>query len=102
MATQMPAMIQNRMTIVTSAQPSSSKWCCSGLFVAITASVILQVASFKATGRRVFRMAPIHHHFELKGWNEVTIVIRFWIIAGACVGVGLATFYAEWIVGGAL
>lgn len=73
-----------------------------GLFVVITLSVIIQVASFKMTGKRVFRMAPLQHHFELKGWNEVTIVIRFWIIAGACVGIGLALFYAESIVGGAL
>ncbi len=70
-----------------------------GLFVAITLSVIIQVASFKSTGRRVFRMAPLQHHFELVGWNEVTIVIRFWIIAGLCVALGLGLFYAEWVVG---
>lgn len=70
-----------------------------GLFVIITASVIIQVAGFKLTGKRVFRMAPLQHHFELKGWNEVTIVIRFWIIAGLCVGAGLGVFYAEWVVG---
>ena len=52
-----------------------------GLFVLETASVIVQVASFKMTGRRVFRMAPLHHHFEKKGWKEPTIVIRFWILA---------------------
>src|SRR5699024_6999772 len=50
------------------------------LFVTITMSVIVQVASFKLTGKRVFRMAPLHHHFELLGWAEVTIVARFWII----------------------
>ena len=70
-----------------------------GLFVIITASVIIQVAGFKLTGKRVFRMAPLQHHFELKGWHEVTIVIRFWIIAGLCVGAGLGVFYAEWVVG---
>ncbi|WP_153398475.1 phospho-N-acetylmuramoyl-pentapeptide-transferase [Ornithinicoccus halotolerans] len=68
-----------------------------GLFVLITLSVIIQVASFKMTGRRVFRMAPLQHHFELVGWNEVTIVIRFWIIAGLCVAGGLGIFYAEWV-----
>ncbi|GMA40047.1 phospho-N-acetylmuramoyl-pentapeptide-transferase [Mobilicoccus caccae] len=74
-----------------------------GLFVIITMSVIIQVASFKLTGRRVFRMAPLQHHFELKGWNEVTIVIRFWIVAGMCVGLALGLFYMPWIVvGGAL
>ena len=71
-----------------------------GLFVIITMSVIIQVASFKMTGKRVFRMAPLQHHFELKGWNEVTIVIRFWIIAGMCVGLALALFYTPWIVVG--
>ena len=71
-----------------------------GLFVVITLSVILQVGSFKLTGRRVFLMAPLQHHFELRGWGEVTIVIRFWIIAGLCVGLGLGIFYAEWVAGG--
>ena len=70
-----------------------------GLFVTITLSVIIQVASFKTTGRRVFRMAPLQHHFELLGWQEVTIVIRFWIIAGLFVALGLGLFYAEWVVG---
>ena len=70
-----------------------------GLFVIITASVILQVAGFKLTGKRLFRMSPLQHHFELKGWAEVTIVIRFWLIAGLCVGAGLGVFYAEWVVG---
>ena len=68
-----------------------------GLFVLITLSVIIQVAAFKLTGQRVFRMAPLQHHFELAGWGEVTIVIRFWIIAGLCVALGLAVFYAEWV-----
>ncbi len=62
-----------------------------GLFVLETVSVIVQVVSFKLTGRRVFRMAPLHHHFEKKGWAEPTIVIRFWIIASILALVGLAT-----------
>jgi len=62
-----------------------------GLFVLEAASVIVQVASFKITGRRVFRMAPLHHHFEQKGWAEPTIVIRFWIIAWILAIAGLAT-----------
>jgi phospho-N-acetylmuramoyl-pentapeptide-transferase len=70
-----------------------------GLFVLITASVIVQVGFFRLTGRRVFRMAPLQHHFELLGWGEVTIVIRFWIIAGLCVGAALGVFYAEWVAG---
>lgn len=68
-----------------------------GLFVLITLSVIIQVASFKTTGKRVFRMAPLQHHFELKGWAEVTIVVRFWIIAILFVIGGVALFYAEWL-----
>ena len=71
----------------------------AGLFVLITLSVIIQVGSFKLTGKRVFRMAPLQHHFELVGWGEVTIVIRFWIIAGLFVALGLGVFYAEWVVG---
>ena len=62
-----------------------------GLFVLETLSVIIQVGSFKMTGKRVFRMAPLHHHFEKKGWQEPTIVIRFWIIAVILALVGLAT-----------
>ena len=68
-----------------------------GLFVIVTASVIIQVISFKLTGKRVFRIAPLHHHFEMVGWSEVTIVARFWIIAGLCVAAGLALFYGEWV-----
>lgn len=68
-----------------------------GLFVIITLSVIIQVGSFKLTGKRVFRMAPLQHHFELKGWAEVTIVIRFWIVALCFVVLGIGLFYAEWI-----
>jgi phospho-N-acetylmuramoyl-pentapeptide-transferase len=60
----------------------------------------LQVGYFKATkGKRLFRMAPLQHHFELLGWGEVTIVIRFWIIGGLCVAAGLGLFYADWVVG---
>ena len=71
-----------------------------GLFAIITLSVILQVGYFKATkGKRLFRMAPLQHHFELLGWGEVTIVIRFWIIAGLCVAAGLGLFYADWVAG---
>ena len=69
------------------------------LFVAVTASVILQVAYFKATGKRLFRMAPLHHHFEMLGWEQVTVVIRFWIITGLCVMAGMGVFYAEWVAG---
>jgi phospho-N-acetylmuramoyl-pentapeptide-transferase len=62
-----------------------------GLFVLETLSVIIQVASFKTTGKRVFRMAPLHHHYEKKGWKESTVVIRFWIIAILLALAGLAT-----------
>ncbi|MBO0771062.1 MAG: phospho-N-acetylmuramoyl-pentapeptide-transferase [Actinobacteria bacterium] len=68
-----------------------------GLFVVIAMSVIIQVGSFKLTGRRVFRMAPLQHHFELAGWAETTIVIRFWLIAGLFVALGLGVFYVEWM-----
>ncbi len=76
-----------------------------GLFVAITLSVMLQVSFFKitrritGTGKRIFRIAPLQHHFEMLGWAEVTIVIRFWIITGLCVAAGLGIFYAEWVAG---
>jgi phospho-N-acetylmuramoyl-pentapeptide-transferase len=82
-----------------------------GLFVVITLSVMLQVGFFKASrrfgvvrrvfrvdaGHRVFRMAPLQHHFELIGWEQVTVVIRFWIITGLCVAGGLGVFYAGWV-----
>ena len=69
-----------------------------GLFVIISASVILQVLYFKISGgKRIFKMAPLQHHFELMGWGEVTIVLRFWIIAGLCVAAGLGLFYAQWV-----
>jgi len=84
-----------------------------GLFVVITLSVMLQVSFFKASrrfgavrtvfrvgpGHRVFRMAPLQHHFELLGWEQVTVVIRFWIITGLCVAGGLGVFYAAWVAG---
>jgi phospho-N-acetylmuramoyl-pentapeptide-transferase len=84
-----------------------------GLFVVITLSVMVQVSFFKASrrfgfvrtlfrvgpGHRVFRMAPLQHHFELLGWEQVTIVIRFWIITGLCVAGGLGVFYAAWVAG---
>lgn len=70
-----------------------------GLFVIITSSVIIQRIYFKAThGKRIFKMAPLQHHYELSGWGEVTIVLRFWIIAGLCVAFGLGLFYAQWVV----
>jgi phospho-N-acetylmuramoyl-pentapeptide-transferase len=63
----------------------------AGVFVMETVSVILQVASFKLTGKRIFRMAPVHHHFELKGWPEPRVIVRFWIISVILVLAGLAT-----------
>jgi phospho-N-acetylmuramoyl-pentapeptide-transferase len=69
-----------------------------GLFVIETGSVIVQRAYFKITGgKRIFLMSPIHHHFELKGWAEVTIVVRFWLIAGLLVAAGVGSFYFEWL-----
>ncbi|WP_232675814.1 phospho-N-acetylmuramoyl-pentapeptide-transferase [Nocardioides sp. R-C-SC26] len=82
-----------------------------GLFVVITLSVMIQVGTFKASrssalfrrvfrvqaGHRVFRIAPLHHHFEMLGWEQVTVVIRFWIITGLFVAAGLGIFYAEWV-----
>ena len=62
-----------------------------GLFVLETVSVIIQVISFKLTGKRVFMMAPLHHHFEKKGWAEPTIVIRFWVIASILALIGMST-----------
>ncbi|MDM8085832.1 phospho-N-acetylmuramoyl-pentapeptide-transferase [Cellulomonas cellasea] len=70
-----------------------------GLFVLIVLSDVIQIGFFKMTGKRVFKMAPLHHHFELSGWGEVTIVIRFWIIAGLFVALGIGIFYAEWVTG---
>ncbi|HEY2315904.1 MAG TPA: phospho-N-acetylmuramoyl-pentapeptide-transferase [Streptosporangiaceae bacterium] len=71
-----------------------------GLFVIITMSDIIQVGFFKMTRKRVFKMAPLQHHFEMLGWAETTIVIRFWLISGLCVALGLGVFYAEWLTVG--
>ncbi|MBW4029842.1 MAG: phospho-N-acetylmuramoyl-pentapeptide-transferase [Acidobacteria bacterium] len=68
-----------------------------GLFVAETASVILQVVSFRVFHRRIFRMAPFHHHFELRGWPEITVIIRFWILAGLLAALGLGIFYGDFV-----
>jgi phospho-N-acetylmuramoyl-pentapeptide-transferase len=73
-----------------------------GLFVLETASVIVQVISFRGFGRRLFRMSPIHHHFELAGWPEFTVIVRFWIIAGLCSAIGIGLFYADFIARGGL
>ena len=71
-----------------------------GLFVIVTGSVILQRVYFKLSGgKRIFLMSPLHHHFELKGWAQITIVIRFWIISGLCVLLGIGLFYIEWTYG---
>ena len=71
-----------------------------GLFVIVTGSVILQRAYFKISkGKRIFLMSPLHHHFELKGWAEITVVVRFWIISGLSVLAGIGLFYLEWIYG---
>ncbi len=71
-----------------------------GLFVIVTGSVILQRAYFKISGgKRIFLMSPLHHHFELKGWAEITVVVRFWIISGLSVLTGIGLFYLEWIYG---
>jgi phospho-N-acetylmuramoyl-pentapeptide-transferase len=69
-----------------------------GIYVAEIFSVILQVASFKLTGKRVFRMAPLHHHFEMKGWSETKVMVRFWIITGILSGLGFAIYFVGTIV----
>ena len=70
-----------------------------GLFVIETVSVILQVFTFRFLGgKRIFKMAPLHHHFELLGWDEVTVVIRFWIISGISLVAGVGVFYAQWVL----
>jgi phospho-N-acetylmuramoyl-pentapeptide-transferase len=74
-----------------------------GLFAVVTLSSVIQTGWFKftrirtGTGKRVFRMAPFHHHFELGGWDEVTTIVRFWIVAGLAVAFGMGLFYAEFI-----
>lgn len=75
----------------------------AGLFIIVTGSVIIQRAWFKVTkwrtgtGQRVFLMSPLHHHFELKGWEQITVVVRFWIIAALFVAAGVGLFYLEWV-----
>ena len=73
-----------------------------GLFVLETLSVIVQVASFRLFHRRVLRMAPFHHHYELGGWPETTVIIRFWILAGLCTAVALGIYYADFVSTGAV
>ena len=74
-----------------------------GLYVVETLSVILQVAWFKQSGKRIFLMAPVHHHFELQGWAEYTVIVRFWVLSGLSVAFGLGLFYADFLSkGGAL
>ncbi|HEX2040422.1 MAG TPA: phospho-N-acetylmuramoyl-pentapeptide-transferase [Acidimicrobiales bacterium] len=73
-----------------------------GLYVLETLSVMVQVVSFRVFHRRVFRMAPIHHHFELLSWPETTVIVRFWILAGLCTALSLGIFYADWISLGVL
>jgi phospho-N-acetylmuramoyl-pentapeptide-transferase len=67
------------------------------LFVIITVTWVMQIGSFRLTGRRIFRMVPLQHHFELAGWSEVNIVVRFWIIAGLGVAIGIGLFYADFL-----
>jgi phospho-N-acetylmuramoyl-pentapeptide-transferase len=77
-----------------------------GLFATITLSSMIQIGWHKftrirtGTGRRVFRMSPLHHHFELSGWEQVTIIVRFWIMAGVAVAFGMGLFYADFIGNG--
>ncbi|HEY6425299.1 MAG TPA: phospho-N-acetylmuramoyl-pentapeptide-transferase [Pseudonocardiaceae bacterium] len=68
-----------------------------GLFVVEALSVVVQVAVFRSTRRRPFRMAPFHHHFELAGWAETTVIIRFWLLAAICCALGAGVFYSEWL-----
>ncbi|HEX5144685.1 MAG TPA: phospho-N-acetylmuramoyl-pentapeptide-transferase [Mycobacterium sp.] len=67
------------------------------LFVCEIVSVVVQILAFRTTGRRVFRMAPFHHHFELVGWAETTVIIRFWLLTAIACGLGVALFYSEWL-----
>jgi phospho-N-acetylmuramoyl-pentapeptide-transferase len=78
-------------TIAVSVRQEIVLFIMGGVFVMETVSVMLQVASFKLTGKRIFRMAPLHHHFELKGWPEPRVIVRFWIISLILVLIGLAT-----------
>jgi phospho-N-acetylmuramoyl-pentapeptide-transferase len=70
-----------------------------GVYVAETLSVILQIASFKLTGKRVFKMAPVHHHFEMQGWSETKVMVRFWIITGILAGAGFALYFVGSLAG---
>jgi phospho-N-acetylmuramoyl-pentapeptide-transferase len=72
-----------------------------GLFVLVWLSNLIQIFSFRVFHRRVFKMAPLHHHFELSGWPETTIIVRFWILAGLCTAMALGIFYADFIALGA-
>ncbi len=72
-----------------------------GVFVAEALSVAIQIVVFRSTRRRVFRMAPFHHHFELAGWAETTVIIRFWLLAAMCAALGLGLFYNEWLTAAA-
>lgn len=67
------------------------------LFVAEVSSVVVQILAFRTTGRRVFRMAPFHHHFELQGWAETTVIVRFWLLTAIACGLGVSLFYSEWL-----
>ncbi len=71
-----------------------------GLFVMITLSVVIQVVGFQIWGKRVFRMAPLHHHFELAGWPETTVIVRFWILASVMTALGIGLFYADFLTAG--
>jgi phospho-N-acetylmuramoyl-pentapeptide-transferase len=71
-----------------------------GLYVLETASVIMQIGAYRLFRKRLFRMAPIHHHFELVGWHEFTVIVRFWIVAGLSVAFGLGLFYADFLAHG--
>jgi phospho-N-acetylmuramoyl-pentapeptide-transferase len=68
-----------------------------GVFVVEALSVALQIVVFRSSRRRLFRMAPFHHHFELAGWAETTVIIRFWLLAAMCAAIGLGIFYSEWL-----
>jgi phospho-N-acetylmuramoyl-pentapeptide-transferase len=78
-------------TVAVAARQELVLFIMGGVFVVETISVMMQVMSFKLTGRRIFRMAPIHHHFELKGWPEPRVIVRFWIVTVVLVLVGLAS-----------
>jgi phospho-N-acetylmuramoyl-pentapeptide-transferase len=68
-----------------------------GLYLVETLSVLAQIVSYRGFKRRVLRMAPIHHHFEVGGWSEFTVIVRFWLFAGACVALGVGLFYADFL-----